>query len=338
MTRHGFLSEILPASLRWPMVVVMVAVTALTSACAAMQATPGEEAAKIGQPPQAVTAEKVAALVQREAPEFPSPTLAYKLNLPEGIATWNKKIIYADEVWRGDLLVVQPVMVTKTGSLTIAEGATIYFDVPNGEDDRKTPWLTVRGKLFIRGTGQAPVRLTSVFIRHHDNQDIVNAVEARALSVDHTIFERGGWGLHIHDTATEVRAATFRDNYGGARFKSENISFTGSRFEGNRIGVRLLNSTGAAFIGNAFTDNLTGIFFRGGVKTPTIKHNNFDNYEYDIKLGESQSRNIDISANWWKNATRADLEEFIYDGKDSEGVGTVYIAPPANTPYTLEQP
>jgi nitrous oxidase accessory protein NosD len=308
-------------------------VAGITAACAtAPVATDTTTAAPAEVAPAATSPETA----QRKSPELPSSDLPYKQRLPKEFATWKKKIIYGEEVWSGDILVPQPVTITKTGTLTIAEGSTIYFDVPDNYYGVETPWLTVRGSLVIRGSEDKPVRLTSVYIHHHPNQDIVNVVAAKQLLVEHAIFERGGWGLHIHDTPARVSDSIFRDNYGGARFKSDEIAFNANRFERNRIGIRYLHSTGAMFTENTFSGNLTGIFFREGVKTPALKRNDFDNYEYDIKLGENQTINIEAGGNWWANATRAALDEFIYDGKDSEGVGIVYTSPLADKPFTLE--
>jgi parallel beta-helix repeat protein len=309
-------------------------VVGFTTACATAPVTTKAETAAPSDTAQTATAQEEA---QRQIPEFPSSDLEYKQRLPKNFTTWKQKIIYGTAVWSGDILVPQPVAITKTGTLTITEGTTIYFDVPDKDYGEETPWLTVRGTLFIRGSEDKPVRLTSVFIHHHPNQDIVNAVAGKQLLVEHAVFERGGWGMHIHDTPAQIKSCVFHDNYGGARFKSDEIEFTGNRFERNRIGVRFLNSSEAAFSENTFSDNLTGIFFREGVKTPSIKRNDFDNYEYDIKLGENQTMNIEAGGNWWVNATRKPLDEFIYDGKDSEGVGIVYTYPLAEKPFTLEQ-
>ena len=87
---------------------------------------------------------------------------------------------------------------------------------------------------------------------------------------------------------------------------------------------------------NTFSGNLTGIFFREGVETAVVRRNNFDNQEYDIKLGEAQTSHVDAAENWWNARQKGLLAERIYDANDAKGVGRVMTGAPLPEPWGSE--
>ena len=107
-----------------------------------------------------------------------------------------------------------------------------------------------------------------------------------------------------------------------------------NRFADNRIGVRCLK-TSPVVEENEFVDNLTGIFMREGVVDPVVRNNNFDNQEYDLKLGEGQVHDVDAARNWWAVAANGKPEDRIFDGGDSEGLGFVATDPALSQPWGL---
>lgn len=242
-------------------------------------------------------------------------------------------ILYSPTSWSGDVRLVRPVIVTRVASLTVKPGTRIFFDIPQpapGED--REPWILVMGSLVALGTPEQPILFTSLEPRTNESDDVIQLQEAKEVHFRHCIFERGPWALHIHKTSVDVLNCVFRDNYGGVRFQGGNVLVRGSLFENNRIGVRCLDAS-PVIEENTFVGNLTGIFFRQGVTGAVIRRNNFDNREYDVKLGETQTSEIDASGNWWQASQEGILSQRIYDAEDGEGLGHVEIGSPLGAPW-----
>jgi hypothetical protein len=74
--------------------------------------------------------------------------------------------------------------------------------------------------------------------------------------------------------------------------------------------------------------NKTGIFLRQEAEGVTIKFNNiYANTEYNIKLGDGQTEDVDASRNWWGTNDAPYIRRKIYD-KEREGyIGRVIIEP-----------
>ncbi|MHB8766994.1 MAG: NosD domain-containing protein [Deferrisomatales bacterium] len=245
-------------------------------------------------------------------------------------------IIYSPVTWSGDVRVVRPILVTKTGSLTLQPGTRVFFDLPEpAAGKERPPWILVLGSLVALGTPEQRILFSSLELRQNELDDMIQAQGAKEVHLRHCVFERGPWGLHVHDTPVDVTAAEFRENYGGARFQGGRVALTESRFTGNRIGVRCLNAS-PSLQRNTFTGNLTGVFLRQGVENAVLRQNNFDNQEYDLKLGEGQTHDVDARENWWKAGAAGRLAERIYDGADAQGLGRVATEPTLPAPWARE--
>ncbi len=258
--------------------------------------------------------------------------------VPSAAGTIRDHIIYSRTSWSGDVRLVEPVIVTRTGTLTLQPGTRIYFDLPDpAPNHERDPWVLVLGSLVALGTEEHPILFIDVQNRQNELDDMIQVQEAKEVHFRHCVFERGPWGLHIHGTSVDVTDCTFRSNYGGVRFQGGEVVLRGNRFEGNRIGVRCLSAS-PVIEQNAFVGNLTGVFFREGVQDAVLRSNNFDNREYDVKLGEGQVHDVAAPGNWWKAAEDAALQERIYDGQDSDGVGRVVVDSRLATPWTRTNP
>ncbi len=247
--------------------------------------------------------------------------------IPKTAVVWDKELIYGEVEWSGQLVVKKPVVVTKTGKLTIEAGARIYFDMETKGKAAPHTWVLVLGEVVVEGSAQKPVELVSVKLANSGDTDIFSVQTAKKALFSYASFQRGGWAVHVHDTDTLVSNCFFSRNYGGLRFKNDGMRIEGNRFQFNKIGIRALQSKGVKITGNSFLENETGIFFREGMTGAVIRSNDFANAEYDFKLGENQREDVQAQGNWWRAAAGDSLAGKIYDGEDSEGVGRVLTDP-----------
>ena len=260
-----------------------------------------------------------------------------QLQIPDTARVVEGHILWAPTTWSGEVRVVRPLIVTRTASLTLQPGTRVYFDLPEplAGEDRK-PWILVQGNLMALGTAEQPIVFTSAALRHSELDDMIHVQDGKESHLRHCVFERGPWALHIHNTPVEIIDSTFRDNYGGVRFQGDKVVLRDNRFTDNRIGVRCLKGS-PVIEQNEFTGNLTGIFLREGVVDPVVRHNNFDNREYDLKLGEAQARDVDAARNWWAGSAKGRPEDRIFDGGDSAGIGFVATDPVLSQPWGSEK-
>ncbi|MEW6487305.1 MAG: right-handed parallel beta-helix repeat-containing protein [Thermodesulfobacteriota bacterium] len=262
----------------------------------------------------------------------PPPEVA-RFDVPHEARIVAGQTLSGSPIWSGDLRVVGPVVVPTGAALTLQPGTRVFFDLPETEElEPDSAWITVHGRIHAEGTEEAPILFTPVEPRQNPLENMVDVREAQDARFRHCVFRRGPWGLHLHDTRGTVEACRFWDNYGGVRGRGGEIVLRANRFEGNRIGVRLWRAS-PVIEGNSFVANLTGIFFRQEVEGALVRHNNFGDLEYAVKLGELQTSDVDASNNWWGAADSTALAQKIFDGADSEGVGRVIVEPRLSGPW-----
>jgi hypothetical protein len=258
------------------------------------------------------------------------------IQVPDTARVVEDHILWAPTTWSGTVRLVRPLIVTRTASLTLQPGTRVFFDLPEPQEGKdREPWILIQGTLVALGSAEQPIVFSSAALRHSELDDMIHVQEAKEAHLRYCVFERGPWALHINDTPVEVVDSIFRNNYGGVRCQGGRVVLRGSRFEDNRIGVRCLKGS-PVIEQNVFTDNLTGIFFRQEVVDPVVRNNNFDNREYDLKLGEAQTRDVDAARNWWATSAKGQPEDRIFDGGDSAGIGFVATDPVLAQPWQAE--
>lgn len=262
----------------------------------------------------------------KKAPETPSTAILIK-----------DHIVYLPTTWSGDVRITKPIIVTKGSTLTLREGTRVFFDIPEpAQGTTKEPWILVQGAIVAMGSPEMPILFTSASPRNQDFDDMIAIREAKEAIFQNCIFEFGPWGIHIHDTPTRVNDCIFRNNFGGMRFKGDNINIKGNVFSNNTLGIRCLMGS-PVIEENTFDSNLTGIFFREGIGNISLKHNNFSNEEYDLKMGENQTADVDASGNWWQAEAKGNLNDKIYDLNDSEDLGRVILTPTLAAPWSNQE-
>jgi len=235
--------------------------------------------------------------------------------------------IERDTKWSGEIAVTKPLHVLKDANLQITPGTKVTFDIPSSEEFEPAPWILLEGSIEIGGTASAPVifKVANKTVQK-STQDMFNLLAAKSAKISYGHFIGAGWALHIHDTPTLIENSRFMEGYGGIRSSSDNLEVSGSVFSANKIGMRLLNAEGVTISSCDFSENLTGIFLRQGIRDISIAKNYFANAEYDIKLGELQEEDVNASSNWWMTSPALGGVK-IFDGKDSAGVGLVKTDP-----------
>lgn len=246
-------------------------------------------------------------------------------------------VVYADTRWSGEVLVDRPIVVASTATLTLAPGTRVHFRVTAPEEDRDPrPWITVQGSLVAMGSPEQPVSFEGGGQGAQEEGDMIYVEGGREVQLRGCRFHRGPWALHAHDTPVTVEGCEFLDSIGGVRFQGGTVTLRRNRFVGNRIGIRCLKAS-PTIEENTFAGNLTGIFFRQGVRDAVVQRNNFDNLEYDVKLGEEQADDVSAAQNWWKAAQTGTLADRIYDADDAEGLGRVAVGQPLAAPWAPPQ-
>ena len=100
-----------------------------------------------------------------------------------------------------------------------------------------------------------------------------------------------------------------------------------SAIKGGDLGIRYWD--GAPYIHhNTITGNRTGIFCRQGADGSRITMNNIHgNTEYDLKLGDAQTADIDAAKNWWGDVNVSSIRLKIYDKGRDMYIGRALIEP-----------
>ena len=81
---------------------------------------------------------------------------------------------------------------------------------------------------------------------------------------------------------------------------------------------------------NTITNNTVGIYT---YKSVILNYNNiFANSEYNLRLAEEVTQNIDASNNWWGTTDSQAISKKIYDNKNDFNLGAVNFSPILNAP------
>jgi len=236
-------------------------------------------------------------------------------------------VIDRDAVWEGEVRVTEPVTVEKGAILTIRPGTVVLL---SGEDrDRDgcaDGYVQVFGELRVEGDNARPVRFAALTQGNPWREIFFK--DARA-TIRHAVFEGAAWALHIHDGDVRVEDAVLRGNEGGARMKGGGAAFTRCIVSGNGIGLRFRDG-GPTVSASSIEGNGTGLFYREGTGGGKINGNRIANREWDVKIGEWATGDLDLSGNYW-GASPGTIGR-IRDYRERKDVGKIMFAPPLTVP------
>ncbi|MFA6147254.1 MAG: right-handed parallel beta-helix repeat-containing protein [bacterium] len=236
-------------------------------------------------------------------------------------------VIDRDAAWEGEMRVTEPVTVEKGAILTIRPGTVVLLSGEDRDrDECADGYLQVFGELRVEGDRDRPVRFAALAPGKPWREIFFK--DARAV-IRHAVFEGAAWALHIHDGVVRVEDTLLRANGGGARMKGSGATFTRCVISGNGIGLRFWVG-GPTVTASAIEGNGTGLFYREGTGGGKINGNRISNREWDVKIGEWASGDLDLSGNYWGASPGAVGR--IRDYREHKDVGKVTLSPRLTVP------
>ncbi len=238
--------------------------------------------------------------------------------------TWPLAKLPFDVTWSGKIRVPQTVFVPVGTRLDIQPGSNILF--------AKDAGMYIRGDLSAQGTTNQRIRFTALDGIEPNSWGEIRIEHSAGSGFANCDFEYAFWALHSHFNTLTVTGCTFKNNFGGMRFRSGPHLIKNSLFSDNAIGLRAFRAN-VEISNNSITRNGKGIFVRekgGGV---TIRGNNIsENIDWSIWVGDFNTDDIQATGNWWGVD---DPAETIYDARRDPGIGTVLFEPVLNEPLDI---
>ncbi len=229
-------------------------------------------------------------------------------------------VIDRDAVWEGEVRVTEPVSVEKGATLTIRPGTVVLLSGEDGDRDGCADgFLQVFGELRVQGEKGSPVRFAALTPGKAWLEIFFK--DARS-TIRHAVFEGAAWGLHIHDGDVRVEDTHLVGNGGGARMKGFGAAFTRCVISGNGIGLRFWDG-GPSVTASAIEGNGTGLFYRDGAGGGKINGNRIVNREWDVKIGEWATGDLDLSGNYWGGRDIMPMPGRVRDYRERKDAGKI---------------
>jgi len=256
-----------------------------------------------------------------------------------------ENIIEKDTVWKGNILIDDIVVVKKGVTLTIEPGTLISFKKldrdKNGIGDAG---IIVEGRIVARGTEKNKIVFTSASEKPEAKDWAYVMVLAAGPDniFEHCEFQYAFTGLQIQYSNAKITDCFFNKNYEGLRFNSSNLAVEHNSFLNNNVGIGFAGLDGKVIIrNNIISNNNVGVLFMRPrvnpvdfkkqqkiVEMPLLKNNNINsNQEYNFKIGENQSMDMDVTNNWWGSIKKETIEELLFDAKKDKTLGQVIYSP-----------
>ncbi len=204
--------------------------------------------------------------------------------------------IAADAAWEGEVTVAAPVTVEKGATLRIRPGTRVLLSGDDRDGDgRRDGYIQVFGRLLVEGERGRPVR----FVAATPGRPWQEIFLKEAVGViRHAQFSGAAWALHIHDGDVKVENAVFRDNGGGVRLRGTGASFSRCTFRDNGVALRFWEG-GPAVVDSVIEGNGVGLFYRDGTGGGRFRGNRIGNREWNLKIGDWATGDLDASGNYW---------------------------------------
>ncbi|MBI5739253.1 MAG: right-handed parallel beta-helix repeat-containing protein [Nitrospirae bacterium] len=238
---------------------------------------------------------------------------------------WPAQEVFADITWHGDIALRERVdffgavlEIAPASRISFSKGAGLKVSGGRihavGTADRRIE--------FISGAGTEDGLWDEILLEHADGSEF-----------SFCDFRHATWALHSHFTGLGISDCRFTGNEGGIRFRSGPVEVRRSSFRENRVGIRAHFGT-AVIEENVIVNNEVGIFVREKGSGLTISRNNIcSNSNYNVRVGDFNTEDIDARENWWCGTNPADT---IFDGHDEPGIGRVLYEPYLKAPVDMK--
>jgi len=157
----------------------------------------------------------------------------------------------------------------------------------------------------------------------HNKRTAIESLSDSSIISNNTII--GGVTGIIHDSTSD-RYALSKNTVYGCDVGIEAHYF--STIEQNTIinnGIGIVNRGASIIQNNTIVNNTVGIY---SYKPSTIMYNNIqNNSEYNIRLDQGASGNLNATYNWWGTTNTAAISQKIYDVDDEFNLGAVTFTP-----------
>jgi len=256
---------------------------------------------------------------------------------PQPLRLAGETVIDGEQLWQGRVVVAGRVIVTRSGSLTIAPGTRVEFVRIDGDGDGIGDGeLLVEGSLVARGNAEAPIVFTSAEqTPARSDWKFLYLDFARHGELAHVISEYAYSGVQVHFCRASIEDSVFRHNVDGVRFSTVTLELEHNDIYDNSHGIRYEERRGQGRVHhNTIRDNDIGIFVVTRAEDRTLfEFNNLaGNRNYSVKMGNTQSGDVSFPRNWWGSRDEDEIARSFLDRRIDASLGRVLIPEPLAVP------
>ena len=242
--------------------------------------------------------------------------------------------IEQNTTWEGTILIHDVVVVKRGVTLTIEPGTNIRFLKKDlDKDGIGDGGIVVEGTIIARGTKRDRIIFASAAERPEKKDwSYIMVLTAESGNIfEYCEVHHAFTGIQIQYSNAKITDCLFKNNHEGLRFRRAHLTAEYNNFLDNALGIGFAGLDGRIVItNNEISGNDVGILFMhpradpviikkshetGSV--PVIANNNiYDNIEYNFKIGENQSLDIQVTDNWWGNTNKEVIETLLYDKEE----------------------
>jgi hypothetical protein len=261
-----------------------------------------------------------------------------------------EQLIRHDTIWSGEIIIEGVVVIGRAATLTIKPGTSIRFKrIDRDQDGTGDSELRILGGIIAEGTADQPITFASAETNpaRRDWSYLLIYTSGKINKINFCEFRHGFSGLQVQFSTASVSNSLFIDNNEGLRFGRADLAIENNRFTDNNIGIRFTRMEGPVIIrNNEINNNRTGIFLvpsgqnirdffepdRSGRPWNTgrlkISNNNiYDNFAYNLSLGEKQFWDLDMTGNYWGDDSSEVIGARIFDRNRDKSLGKVLYKP-----------
>ena len=263
---------------------------------------------------------------------------------------YRDQVISEDTVWSGEVIIEGVVMVSRKATLSIKPGTVIRFKrIDRNNDNIGDSEIRVLGRLLAKGTVQDPIRFESAekIPVPKDWSYVLIFSSGKKNSIKYCEFRHAFSGVQIHFSSAEIVDSLFTDNHEGLRFGRARLTVEQNVFRNNDVGIRFTRMEGPAkILKNEISGNRLGVFLvpsgqniqdffepdRSGKRWNTVRllitaNNIYNNYWYNLSLGEKQLWDLDVTGNWWGTTDARVIRHSIFDKNRDPQLGKALFIP-----------